>query len=191
MSLKWNQVKLNEGMVELTETKNGEPRKIYLDDELQEIFQRQLEARKQSQILLPYVFLNKVGTNRIRTFLKAWKTACVKAKIGTRLFHDCRRSAVRNLVRSGVPEGVAMRISGHKTRSVFERYNIVSDADLKIAAQRQAAYLQAQKVTRTVTIEDFEAKKEAAYEGNPSKSLWLGDQDSNLDIRSQSPLSYH
>jgi hypothetical protein len=141
--------------------------------------------------VLPYVFKNKEGTNRIRTFLKAWKTACVKAKFGTRLFQDCRRSAVRNLVRSGVPEGVAMRISGHKTRSVFERYSIVSDTDLKIAAQRQEAYLEAQKVTKTVTIENFQDFKAAAEGANLSKSLWLGDQDSNLDIRSQSPLSYH
>jgi integrase len=150
------------------ETKNDEGRIVYLDSELKDVLLEQWEARKKNAKILSYVFLNEEKTDRIKTFRKAWNTACKKAKIGNRLFHDLRRSAVRNLVRSGVPEGVAMRISGHKTRSVFERYNIVSDSDLMLAAQRQEAYLKAQKVTKTVTIDDFQDIKEVAYVANHS-----------------------
>ena len=159
--LKWSQVDRQQGIVTLDpgQTKNDEGRSVYLDEELKQIFQELWEARKESGKLLPYIFLNRKGSDRLKQFNKAWKTACKDAKIGKRFFHDLRRTAIRNMVRAGTPERVAMMVSGHKTRSVFERYNIVSDADLKMAAQRQEAYLRSQAVTKTVTITNLQEKR--------------------------------
>ncbi|MBT3312855.1 MAG: site-specific integrase [Desulfobacteraceae bacterium] len=158
--LTWSQVDLLNGIVriETGETKNNEARTVYLDEELKEIFNAQWESRKKAKKLTPYVYLNAGGTDKVKRFDKAWQKACKKAKIGKRFFHDFRRTAVRNMVRAGIPEGVAMKISGHKTRSVFERYNIVSDTDLKLAAQKQEAFLKTQMVTKTITIHDLEKK---------------------------------
>jgi integrase len=67
---------------------------------------------------------------------KRWQTAVVKAGVPGRIPHDFRRTAVRNLERRGVARSVAMKITGHKTESVYRRYAIVSDADLREATEK-------------------------------------------------------
>jgi len=87
----------------------------------------------------PYVFHRR--GRQTRSFLKAWKTACEAAGLAGSHFHDMRRSAIRNFVRAGTPEVVAVTISGHKTRSVFDRYNIVNEADIAEAMARSSRYV--------------------------------------------------
>jgi integrase len=158
--LTWNQVNRKLWIVRLEtgETKNDEARTVYLDDELKGIFKQLWDERKRSKKLIPYVFPNEERTGKIKDFRSAWKTACKNAGIGKRLFHDFRRTAVRNMVRAGIPERVAMMISGHKTRSIFERYNIVNDTDLKLAAQKQEAYLESQMVKDWLKSENLSKK---------------------------------
>jgi len=146
INLQWSQVDLTNGVVRLEPgtTKNDEGRTIYLDEELKGVFQAQWQKRKKGRKLSPYVFPGADAKSQLRDFRTAWDNACKRAGIGKRLFHDFRRTAIRNMIRSGIPERVAMMVSGHKTRTVFDRYNIVNDEDLKLAAQRHEEYLRAQ-----------------------------------------------
>ena len=167
-SLTWDNVDLNNGIVTLKvgETKNDEARTVYMDDELRALFKDLWAKRVKKNSPLPYVFLNKAESGPIVNIRKAWNTACRETNLGYGykitqkyvetwkdklpdgpIFHDFRRTAVRNMVRSGIPERVAMMISGHKTRSVFDRYNIVSDTYLKMAALKHHAYLESQMGT--------------------------------------------
>ena len=84
------------------------------------------------------------------------ETATAEAGMPELLFHDLRRTAVRGLVRSGVSEHVAMRISGHKTRSTFDRYDIVSDTDVKDAARKLELARAAQKATEVAATQQEE-----------------------------------
>ena len=100
------------------------------------------------------------------------------------LFHDLRRTEVRNLVRAGVPETVAMKISGHKTQSVFDRYNITSEEDLKKAANRLDAYIQQKMVTLPVTLEESSDKINANPDTQPVEN-WRRGWGSNPRSRCQ------
>jgi integrase len=140
-ALEWRDVDLAGKVVRLRPeiSKNKDGRLLPLQGKLLELIQR----AKQSRLLTcPYVFHDK--GQPIGDFRKVWKTACNAAGLGLIIVHDLRRSAVRNMVRAGIPERVAMSLSGHKTRSVFDRYNIVSEADLAQAAERLQAHLEEQ-----------------------------------------------
>ena len=115
-----------------------------LEGELAAIIERRKAARQYTRAdgtvaLSAYVF-HRDG-EPVGDFRKAWATARKLAGISGRLFHDFRRTAVRNMVRAGVPETVAMAISGHKTPSVFDRYNITSEWDIREALKRTEEYV--------------------------------------------------
>ena len=140
LTLEWRQVDLGHGTVTLDQgkTKNREGRTFVMTTELRQVLESQRnktsELERQRDRIVRWAF-HRNG-KPIRTFKGAWKAACIAAGLPGHIPHDFRRTAVRNLVRAGVPERVAMTMTGHKTRSVFERYNIVSEADLQDAARK-------------------------------------------------------
>ena len=77
----------------------------------------------------------------VRRWRTTWRTACQAAGVPTRFLHDCRRTAARNLIRANVPERVAMLLTGHKSRAIFDRYNIINKQELLEAGDQLVAYL--------------------------------------------------
>ena len=112
--------------------KSGHSRILPLRGELRSILLRALAARSPHSDL---VFHHGPCARPLADFRRAWASACARAGAPGLLIHDLRRSAIRNFVRAGVRESVAMALSGHRTRSVFDRYNITDAADLVAAVE--------------------------------------------------------
>ena len=144
LTMQWHQVDFAAGVVRLDvgTTKNREGRTFPFGNlpELRELLEAQrvmtVAAEQKTGQIIPWVF-HRAG-KPVRFFRRSWITACERAGCPGRIPHDLRRTAVRNLVRHGVPERVAMMLTGHKTRSVFERYNVVSENDLNESVRKLA-----------------------------------------------------
>lgn len=141
--------------IEGKSTKNHKARTIALDGKLLEAIQGQWDKRKVAEIpgqspalLCPYVF-HRNG-KPIGTFRDAWLKALKETGLAGKLLHDFPRTAVRNMTRAGINERVAMTVSGHKTRSVFDRYDIVSEDDQRDAARKVWEYAQDQEAAAKV-----------------------------------------
>ena len=180
-SLRWEDLDGDVIRLRAENAKNGKARSVPIDGELEKVIERRRAVRQvktSGGVLLAALVFHHDG-EPIADFRKAWATACVVAGLGKftcracgqpvsrhmcqecntdalkysgRLFHDFRRSAVRDMVRAGVPETVAMSISGHKTRSMFQRYDICNEHDQREAlrateAYRQQQAAQAEKIT--------------------------------------------
>ncbi|MBN2321241.1 MAG: tyrosine-type recombinase/integrase [Acidobacteria bacterium] len=114
---------------------------------------------KEDGIISPWVFFHeargRLRGKRIGDPKRNWGTACRKAGLPGMMLHDFRRTAVRNLERSGVPRSIGMKLTGHKTESVYRRYDIVSKSDLDEASKKLGEYLeqgQTAKVSAKVAV---------------------------------------
>ncbi len=171
LGLKWSQVDLAEGKLSLSsvQTKTETPRVVFLPPDLLRVLQAAKKRHDATYPSSPWV-CQRYG-NRLFEIKRCWKQACRRIGLEGRLIHDFRRTAVRNMTRAGIPEKIAMAISGHKTRSVFDRYNIVNESDLKVAAKTLATYYEQEKVTLSVTLEELSGQRSSLVNPQPVESL--------------------
>ena len=171
LGLQWSQVNLVEGKISLTplQTKTKTPRVVYLVPDLKKVL---IEARRRMDATYSGCsWVCQREGKQVREIKKSWRRACRRVGLEGRLIHDFRRTAVRNMVRAGVPEIVAMAISGHRTRSVFDRYNIVDEADLKVATNQVKDHFDREKVTISVTLAELEQRERNTAYPEPIETL--------------------
>jgi len=156
LSLRWSQVDLVGGFVRLepNTTKNDDGREFPIHA-LPELHTLLIQQRERTPTNCEWVFHR--GGRRIKNMRTAWKNASQRANLAGKLPHDFRRTAVRNLLRSGVSEDVAQKLVGHKTNAMLMRYAIVSGPDLAegVAKLARATAVPASAVPSGAEIGDF------------------------------------
>jgi integrase len=155
LALTWDRVDQDEGFIRLEPgtTKTGEGRQIPLMGDLPQVLEAWWLLTRSKYPNCPWV-VHYRGRRVKSLYKRAWASACERTGLTGKLFHDFRRTAIRNMVRAGISEHVAMKISGHKTRSVFDRYDIVTEGDLKEAARRMNRQMSTVSSTATDWLED-------------------------------------
>jgi len=180
LALRVGQLDLLGKIIDLGETKNGDQRMIHMTEHLFQCLVRCVAGKKPDD----FVFTRDDGS-RVKDFRQAWWNACIRAGLGRfecrdcdsnvsegrrcstcqskkkakyigLKFHDLRRTGIRNMSRKGIPEKVGMLISGHRTDSVYRRYNIVDMEVLKTATakieEHQREIVQAENNHRTAIV---------------------------------------
>jgi integrase len=142
LKLTWKKVNMQEGYLDLEpeDTKNSEPRRIYFNDVLWDIFRR---AGKIRSLKHDYVFTYR--GKPIKEFREGFNKALEKAGIENFHFHDLRHTFNTNMRKAGVDQTVIMKLTGHKTLSMFNRYNTVDQEDAADAMKRLNFFLSEQK----------------------------------------------
>lgn len=144
LALRWEAIDFEQSEIRLFDSKNGEGRVIPIAGELAPIMERLRASRTVNRpdgsvALSEFVFHDAARPITKRRFVRAWNRTRKAAKLEGRIFHDFRRSGARRLINAGVSQAVAMRVSGHKTPSIFRRYQIVETADVAQALRRVAS----------------------------------------------------
>ncbi|MCZ6508335.1 MAG: site-specific integrase, partial [Acidobacteria bacterium] len=143
LPLEWGQVdrKAKTIRLEVGSTQNKKGRTLAYDrlPELEQVIEDAWQEHQRlaaEGVLCPNVF-HRDG-KPIKSFRCAWSSACETAGVPGKIPHDFRRTAARNLIRAGVSQSVAMQVTGHRTPSVFERYNITTNEDVRQGLGRLA-----------------------------------------------------
>lgn len=128
---------------------------MFLEGELKALLEKQ--SVEHASLFPSCTLVFHRSGQRIKDLRAAWATACKDAGLSGKIPHDFRRTAVRNMVRAGIPERVAMEVSGHKTRDIFDRYDIVSEGDRRDAARKLDQRMSGQMGTTLVTTPESQA----------------------------------
>ena len=172
LGLQWRSVDFVTGTIRIEETKSGEPRTLpfhalpELDALLRELRGRTRALERDRGTIVPWVFHRENG-HPIRDLRRAWVTATRAAGVPGRILHDFRRTAVRRMEQAGVPRSVAMKISGHKTESIYRRYAIVAERDIADGLRKVAAFQR--KVARAASEGQMGDSRPPSWVPSPSQ----------------------
>jgi integrase len=148
--IEWGWVDFSAGLIRLpgSVTKNKKPRTLPIYGDMRRWLERQRETCPEDCVWL----FHGAKKHTVDEHLNGWPEACKRAGVPGLLFHDLRRSAVRNMKKAGLQDLEAMRISGHLTRNVFDRYNIIDEDDLADAGKRLEEYAAKRKLERAAKL---------------------------------------